>query len=1290
MVVAVSGPPAAHRPLWEALHVVRDCVIVHLTAPAALTASFGALDAGAKPGELLWLGARPFGDGDLPRYLVLGEVLAEVLRAGSAIEPAAVLTAARRSDLDPGRWPAANGRPRVVQLDAHGESRVEVTGEGLDTVFAFHIHDEHGSVAVADRELLALLQAVECTVFLSNSCFAAQQRGIDGMPFPARVVSAGSRAALGAREPLNASAAVALFRPLHEQLAVGAALWQAVHAGLAGLKASKGLPDERAYRVVQPVLWLAALDDLETRFGRVAERLGPRAEFAALAAKDEVLGALLGAAEDQVWNGKDQGGVGTLEVVTQPSSGLGQHALDELGALLSRALAVTPGRPSVQFALPRLSFGERLHMVAARFDGSRVFHELLADLLPEDPAVLAEISRVHDMAPEIALLHALAWGSGPGVAVDTSHSDSWMESYRQRAKSAAPQGESAEVGELRSGLLQLRLALPAYAHKEGVLADGMPLPWLGVTEDLAAQVKQGRVAALVRGEGTVLIAPYPSVRDAARVTVSPRVVHTLSVAGLLPGLDQAGSDDRSRTALARASILANLSLAVAARQVGSCDVAALGWVARGVGRVDMGAAIHLMRTLEAGLPGWEPLHEKLAPPYQDLVAMLEGTDAQHRQGIREDHEDWVGWTQSVLTALHEEQPQRVLDLVAAARACMKGEPPWELRKLEAYALSRMGRPGEAMAIAAAGARTMQSMSIFDQAELLHLLGDLAERRGRYGLAVRYLLDERTIDPPSRAVRLHNRAHLLRLVQDSRNAGWETLALAVAREGLELARETSGDPVYFADVLLDLSMKGRTEAPPDELLDLVGHDGTARLRSLAAGHYALQRGATAEAIGMLMPLLDVADSAAAHAALLLGDGPLTGTERTRVLRLGSQIKDGRVYSVMCSYRLMTALWENGEYEELRMLAESFLDFSVPRLAATARASLGALALLQGEMTSAAQWYGEALALGGVEIWNGPLIDEALEGHREASYEAGAVAHDLLAARLAQAVNGADVSGLLSDANLIEVIDRWASMYFGDVRASEILSDAQAAGEQPDGESEAARRNARRLERLQWELCRREEVGSHNETATEAAKYLVFLSERLWDQDQLDAALAARSQACRLYEEVGDQASLATELGWAGALSRQAGRPGEAEATYQRAIALGAAILPPEELCFIVGRYGNLLHAQGEFPAAVHQQWRAVCILRGRSSTPPLNPKTLAELGTAEVPESVAPQWALLLTNLANCLAATEDSLLKQAVTQASEAYAKATQLLQKHTDGCNANLTQAGRILRRLGAQPSGT
>jgi hypothetical protein len=205
VVVAVSGPAAAHRPLWEALHLIRDCLVVHLTAPAPVNSSpvtapsggpWTADDAAAKPGELLWLGARPYGDGDLPRYLVLGEVLAEVMRAGSPIEPVVLLTAARRADLDPGRWPAPRGRRRIVQLDAHGESRVQVAGGGLNAIFTFRVHDGHGSTAVPDRELLALLRALDCTVFLSNSCFAAQQRGIDELPFPARVVSSGSRAAL--------------------------------------------------------------------------------------------------------------------------------------------------------------------------------------------------------------------------------------------------------------------------------------------------------------------------------------------------------------------------------------------------------------------------------------------------------------------------------------------------------------------------------------------------------------------------------------------------------------------------------------------------------------------------------------------------------------------------------------------------------------------------------------------------------------------------------------------------------------------------------------------------------------------------------------------------------------------------------------------------------------------------------------------------------------------------------------------------------------------------------------
>ncbi|MGB3439812.1 MAG: hypothetical protein WBA97_13770 [Actinophytocola sp.] len=692
-----------------------------------------------------------------------------------------------------------------------------------------------------------------------------------------------------------------------------------------------------------------------------------------------------------------------------------------------------------------------------------------------------------------------------------------------------------------------------------------------------------------------------------------------------------------------------------------------------------------MRGLKTGLPAWPQIHEELIENYTTLEDALVDVDQQSVEAD-EDHDTWFGWTRRALAALHAGEPGRVLDVVAAARTRLGDDVPRTLRRTEAYALARTGHPDQALTLALADVKNLPMMSRFDQAEMLHLLGDLAEHRGRLGQAIRYLLNERTVNPPVQAGRLHNRLHLMNLLLTSETPAHRAMAATVASEGLAMARQLDTDPTPFADALLRLALNSSISGNLDEVLSVVGADGSASLTTLAIGADAVSRGEGQKAVAALTPLLKGKSTIAAHAALLLGSGPLTGPERTAVLRLGSEIVDGRRYRFLCTWLLFDAYWADGQHEALVEVARDHLDNELPRVAGAARMALGAVALTRGEHDDAVRWYGEAVVLAGLEVLEEPLGRNVLARYPEQLYQVGAENNELLRARITAEAAGRKPEGVAARVGLVEAIDAWAEMFYSGSLAGELvdlIEDAVKRQRTP----EAADAVATRLEALRSDMRRRSVDAPYDDTAAEAAKFLTWVSERLWDHEKLEAALAARGHACRLHHELDDHASLALELGWMGAIARQAGRPGEAEAIYQRAIAIGATALPPSEQAFVIGRYGNLLHQQGDFAAAVHQQWRAVCVLSGTFR--PLTVESLAELD--DVPRAADPtdavdehqqcRWALLLVNLANCLLAIHSPLFPSTIDLAETAYAAAHRL---HTKQDN-NMRTIDGLLNQLRA-----
>lgn len=1227
LTVVVEGGPGIHAPIWEALRdpsrspgnralVVR---VPGASNPPAAPPS-------PTPADLTWLGARPFGEADIPRHLVAGAVLAAMLREGSALRPRAVRTDADIDDLEAVLLAPGSGA-RLTHLDVHGLSHIAPGGDLVDAVFSFLVRGDDGPVPVDDGRLRSLLASGECTLFSTNACFGAQQRGIVELPLPAQLVEDGTGVAVAAREPLAADAAATFFHAFYGSLSeAGTTIATAFAVATDSLMSNDDFGEEfgqargRALRaLLQPVLWARSRAHVERAFAAPNTMAGVGSDGFERAANPEVReavamtslgGTIAGVAagvEDAVWGSPER----AVRLRAEPGCGLSAQLLDEIPSTLARL--VRPGGATAleMTTLPvsKLTERERSWLICRRFSGRSAFLQLLIEVLDDDAGYLDALAERSGGEALPALLDALGWGrSAPDGRRPVALADSDLEAVFAERKRRLERGAGEDPEsppDVLGCVAALPLAMPLTSFDGSPIFGAATIAARGDPEGLFETFSDGRAAEMIQVDDRLYVCPHPRTQVLARAAVNPGLV-----------LLMRGSEDRDGSELAAANLTWNrgtrlaclswLSAAVAARQVGGIDVVALSRAMLVLGSLDRGATSALVEALEDGLPGWAPLIDSSASAYGRVRATIAAIDAPI-DPASEDRAD------RALHLLHDGKPEAVLDLLEDAT-----QLDFDEHKALCYALARTGHPEAAREGAARHLRELASMPLWDQCELLHLLGDIAEREGKLMLAARFMLDERKLNPPSASGRLHNRTHLLNILLELPRLDVD-LAIQLAKEAILLAAELEREEVrqrYFGLWLRLVLGQGR-EAKLDELQKLEPSPPDASAPPpvrLAHGVALLRDGGDRRDEGAAQ-LLEVAAGdgwEAGHACQrLVEHDAVAGDRRIEVLRQGAGVADRRE-AELCLAALIAELWRHGDREEATQLAAAAAE-SLPYSAACVVAANVAAA---GETEAAVKALGVLIAESGRWVLTDPRLVPILQSLPQGltGKALDHAIHELIegvSSHIAPPASGFDVSGSLS--RLAEIL--------------ELATQSRIGG--PD------------LDRL--------------------AADLVAISEGLWEHERLDAAAQAREIACALLAVEGDPAKQAVEIGWLATLQRRRGRIRDSEAGFQRAIELGAGVLSATELSAIYGGYGNLLHDVGSIAAAVDLQWASLRLIsRGVADDAPLDePALQAVAGAGPIAAPLGALLVLRMANLANCLIdlpeqAAAEFLLRAAIVQIDRA------------------------------------
>lgn len=307
VVVTVHGGSVLHEWPWEILRHdlgadAGPVIVVRVPESGAVRGSDD--PAALQETELVWVGARPDGAADIPRFAVLGGVLPVLADPESMLSSGGLSTDATFADLDRMLAPRASAGARIVHLDAHGHSRVRPgTGALIDAVFTCALRGEHEPRIIEDAELLDRIVASGCALFATNACFGAQQRGPSELPFPAQLVQQGVGAAVAVRNPLSVSAAATFFTAFYVGLAYGHSVIEAFDTATRTVVATApGAPgvarDEALRLLLQPVLWLRGPGEAHRRLqGRIDRAVAASSAVRALAALAVVPGTMAELAE---------------------------------------------------------------------------------------------------------------------------------------------------------------------------------------------------------------------------------------------------------------------------------------------------------------------------------------------------------------------------------------------------------------------------------------------------------------------------------------------------------------------------------------------------------------------------------------------------------------------------------------------------------------------------------------------------------------------------------------------------------------------------------------------------------------------------------------------------------------------------------------------------------------------------------------------------------------------------------------------------------------------------------
>ena len=705
------------------------------------------------------------------------------------------------------------------------------------------------------------------------------------------------------------------------------------------------------------------------------------------------------------------------------------------------------------------------------------------------------------------------------------------------------------------------------------MIDGMAFPWWGPVVDPGVVAAGGRGGWLYKvGEHEVL-RPAPGVARVARRWMTPTSV----VAGFVStGLGTRASQSETRMTwglLPGLACTGLLAVAVAFRQNGHFLRHVAAQIGLIVGRADWAAARAVVAELARGRPEWGAL-----PPEEatEARAFLDALDGKVELDTPRDR---------AVAAMRAGRADTIPELI-------KNEPEDDLETaiFHAYALDDTGDTDGAMAVLLPFIRGVAMLGRHDQCELLHCLGAVAETAGKLDLAVRHFLDERSLSPPDPQPRLHNRIHLLNVL-DGWSGSSDGLPITIAEEAIELALEHAGADEQRTLIRrwarLAIAARGERVAAFAEQLarsDVASELPSVSLVRVVQGPWPTNPG---ERMDILRRIADGNDWEAAFGCLFYAD--LEGVapdERVTMLWRGTEMSDSMA-SALCLRRLLQELWEQDEDGEYERAARALIELA-PSLG---HAGLAALAVKTGDREAALRRLTQALA-----DWDATQVS----------------------AGLAPSIRQKIPRELWSEANLAAIrtvwrkIDALLSSDAGDEQLGPLIGRALTVF---DGAGDPS---------------------THVSMVRNDARLLTRTSERLWDRGSLELSARCRATACRLFATIDDRRDLAVETSWLAALQRARGELAEAESLYTQAIEIGRSSLDGQTLGGMIGRYGSLLHDTGDFDAAIEVKWRGLCTYCPRTNdSAPFSSNALLEL-LRWTPDTEATTWIIHLANYANCL------------------------------------------------------
>ena len=779
-----------------------------------------------------------------------------------------------------------------------------------------------GEESVTDTKLERCLIAAGCDIFVSNSCHSGDQKVTTNLPFAGRFVQSGQRAAVVSRGAVKEKDATILFTTFYRELASGATLIDAhIRAVAAGALHHKNSRDQHSTALLQPILWLSALD-----IGKVpvcgpptqpdpARVLG--AAYLHASAVDGTVQRVLAACEDELASGH-----GMPKLIFKDPD-LSPESTGIIAVALSRALGTSSGRVTysiTQLIIPPLTTSERVALVRELFETDSPLLDILAVLVSGDIVAMATAAVLSGRQPAIALLRSVEFGTfvdddNPRFTQRRRVAKQILSLFPDdvvlRTFLAMPLMSVAAEGALA------KILIPC-AHQAMFTNDGQPLPRL----------------RLMRNGSELFIQPDHSVREAARALTpahqASKVVLTSRSLGLA---------DISKTGWGTeaAWVVASwLPAAVAARQMGEFNGWALTVCVTLVGSVDQRAATELALAMQTGLDGWKPISPDFVPVWEELVRMLKESNAEHKGGF----------------PLGNASVGELAEMAAGT--------PRERERNVAYFASREGDLDTALGIAVAMLATATPNNRFDYCESLHLLGDVQERLGRKQAALGWFNKERELDPPAYHRRLHNRRHMYETAKSLLPRDGDLL-FTVAAEGAEIARDMK-DPRAggeFVELMLSAGLDAGREQWLRQALIMardVCHVDDAK-RALVEG-YLVRNTEPDRAMRLLVVATRGAGTVAAHAYLLLS---VLDSEQVEVhLRAGAAQLDGGEYALQCHEALFVYFLTTGDKLSLRNILEKSSDREVSQIVSHyARAALA----LSDEESDATERLADALICDG---------------------------------------------------------------------------------------------------------------------------------------------------------------------------------------------------------------------------------------------------------------------------------------------------------------------------------------